>query len=48
MWSVTGWDWDAPPADVIVEKVTKQIKGATSSCCTMADIQRQERTVNKP
>ncbi len=27
MWSVTGWDWDAPPADVIVEKVTKQIKG---------------------
>lgn len=27
MWGVTGWDWNAPPAAVIVEKVSKQIKG---------------------
>lgn len=27
MWSVTGYDWNAPPAAVIEQKVTKQIRG---------------------
>jgi len=27
MWNVTGWDWNAPPADVIQRKVTRQIRG---------------------
>ncbi|MGC2367057.1 MAG: polysaccharide deacetylase family protein [Candidatus Sulfotelmatobacter sp.] len=27
MWSVTGYDWDAPPAAVIERKVSKQIRG---------------------
>jgi peptidoglycan/xylan/chitin deacetylase (PgdA/CDA1 family) len=27
MWNVTGYDWNAPPAQVIEEKVTKQIRG---------------------
>ena len=27
MWNVTGWDWDAPPAEVIVRKVARQIRG---------------------
>jgi len=27
MWSVTGYDWDAPPAEIIERKVTKQIRG---------------------
>jgi peptidoglycan/xylan/chitin deacetylase (PgdA/CDA1 family) len=27
MWNVTGYDWDAPPAAVIEEKVAKQIGG---------------------
>jgi peptidoglycan-N-acetylglucosamine deacetylase len=27
MWNVTGWDWNAPPADRIVEKVTANIRG---------------------
>jgi len=27
MWNVTGYDWSAPPAVVIVQKVTKQIRG---------------------
>jgi peptidoglycan/xylan/chitin deacetylase (PgdA/CDA1 family) len=27
MWNVTGWDWNAPPADVIVRKVTSQVRG---------------------
>ena len=27
MWSVTGYDWDAPPAEVIERKVAKQIRG---------------------
>jgi peptidoglycan/xylan/chitin deacetylase (PgdA/CDA1 family) len=27
MWSVTGYDWDAPRAEIIERKVTKQIRG---------------------
>jgi len=27
MWNVTGYDWKAPPADVIERKVAKQIRG---------------------
>jgi peptidoglycan/xylan/chitin deacetylase (PgdA/CDA1 family) len=27
MWNVTGYDWNAPPAAAIEEKVTKQIRG---------------------
>lgn len=27
MWNVTGYDWNAPPAAVIEEKVAKQIRG---------------------
>jgi peptidoglycan/xylan/chitin deacetylase (PgdA/CDA1 family) len=27
MWSVNGHDWDAPPAQIIERKVTKQIRG---------------------
>jgi peptidoglycan/xylan/chitin deacetylase (PgdA/CDA1 family) len=27
MWSVTGCDWNAPPAEVIEQKITKQIRG---------------------
>ena len=27
MWNVTGYDWNAPPADVIEQKVSKQIRG---------------------
>lgn len=27
MWSVTGYDWNAPPAAVIEQKVVKQIRG---------------------
>jgi len=27
MWSVTGYDWDAPPSAVIEQKVTRQIRG---------------------
>jgi peptidoglycan/xylan/chitin deacetylase (PgdA/CDA1 family) len=27
MWNVTGYDWNAPPADVIERKVAKQIRG---------------------
>lgn len=27
MWNVTGYDWNAPPATTIEEKVTKQIRG---------------------
>jgi len=27
MWNVTGYDWNAPPAAVIQQKVTKQIRG---------------------
>ena len=27
MWNVTGYDWNAPPAEVIVGKVSKQIRG---------------------
>jgi len=27
MWNVTGYDWNAPPAAVIEQKVTKQIRG---------------------
>ena len=27
MWSVTGYDWDPPPAEIIERKVTKQIRG---------------------
>ena len=27
MWSVTGYDWDAPPAEIIERKVTRQIRG---------------------
>jgi peptidoglycan/xylan/chitin deacetylase (PgdA/CDA1 family) len=27
MWNVTGYDWDAPPAEVIESKVSKQIRG---------------------
>jgi peptidoglycan-N-acetylglucosamine deacetylase len=27
MWNVTGYDWNAPPADVIEEKVSGQIRG---------------------
>jgi peptidoglycan-N-acetylglucosamine deacetylase len=27
MWNVTGYDWNAPPASVIVEKVARQIRG---------------------
>ncbi len=27
MWGVTGYDWDAPPAEVIERKVAKQIRG---------------------
>ncbi len=27
MWNVTGYDWNAPPAEVIERKVTKQIRG---------------------
>jgi peptidoglycan/xylan/chitin deacetylase (PgdA/CDA1 family) len=27
MWNVTGFDWTAPPAEVIEQKVTKQIRG---------------------
>ena len=27
MWNVTGYDWNAPPANVIEQKVAKQIRG---------------------
>ncbi len=27
MWNVTGYDWNAPPADLIEKKVTRQIRG---------------------
>jgi peptidoglycan-N-acetylglucosamine deacetylase len=27
MWNVTGYDWNAPPADVIERKVARQIRG---------------------
>jgi len=27
MWNVTGYDWTAPPADTIVAKVSRQIRG---------------------
>jgi len=27
MWNVTGWDWEAPPAEHIEGKVAKQIRG---------------------
>ncbi len=27
MWNVTGWDWNAPPADKIVQKVSRKIRG---------------------
>ena len=27
MWNVTGYDWEAPPASVIEQKVTKQMRG---------------------
>lgn len=27
MWSVTGYDWNAPPTEVIERKITKQIRG---------------------
>lgn len=27
MWNVTGWDWNAPPAEQIVRKVAKQVRG---------------------
>jgi peptidoglycan-N-acetylglucosamine deacetylase len=27
MWKVTGYDWNAPPADTIVAKVSRQIRG---------------------
>jgi peptidoglycan/xylan/chitin deacetylase (PgdA/CDA1 family) len=27
MWNVTGYDWDAPPAAVIEQKVSRQIRG---------------------
>jgi peptidoglycan-N-acetylglucosamine deacetylase len=27
MWSVTGYDWNAPPADVIEKKVVRQVRG---------------------
>ena len=27
MWSVTGWDWEAKPADYVEGKVTGQVKG---------------------
>ena len=27
MWNVTGYDWNAPPAAVIEQKVAKQIRG---------------------
>src|SRR5262249_9144449 len=27
MWNVTGWDWNAPSANYIEEKVTKQVRG---------------------
>jgi peptidoglycan/xylan/chitin deacetylase (PgdA/CDA1 family) len=27
MWSVTGWDWKAPPADYIERRVAKQVRG---------------------
>jgi peptidoglycan/xylan/chitin deacetylase (PgdA/CDA1 family) len=27
MWNVTGYDWNAPPAEVIEKKVSKQIRG---------------------
>jgi peptidoglycan/xylan/chitin deacetylase (PgdA/CDA1 family) len=27
MWNVTGYDWNAPPAAAIEEKVSKQVRG---------------------
>ena len=27
MWNVTGYDWNAPPAEAIERKVAKQIRG---------------------
>ena len=27
MWNVTGWDWNAKPADLIEPKITRQIRG---------------------
>ena len=27
MWNVTGYDWTAPPAEVIEQKVSRQIHG---------------------
>jgi peptidoglycan/xylan/chitin deacetylase (PgdA/CDA1 family) len=27
MWNVTGWDWNAPPAEEIERKVAKQVRG---------------------
>lgn len=29
MWNVTGWDWNAPPAEVIEQKVSGQIRGGS-------------------
>jgi len=27
MWNITGWDWNAPPAERIVKKVARRIRG---------------------
>jgi len=27
MWNVTGYDWNAPPAEAIEQKITKQVRG---------------------
>jgi peptidoglycan/xylan/chitin deacetylase (PgdA/CDA1 family) len=27
MWNVTGWDWNAPSADYVEEKISKQLRG---------------------
>ena len=27
MWNITGWDWNAPPAEQIVQKVSSKIRG---------------------
>ena len=27
MWNITGWDWKAPPAEKIVQKVSRKIRG---------------------
>ena len=29
MWNVTGWDWNAPSAEYVEQKVSKAIRGGS-------------------